>query len=59
MVFEDERQLGGGEQQGDGHDAPHLERHPEISGEIAPHDLIDRCQKQAEAAPAEGQRAPG
>lgn len=42
----DERHLRHGEDDGDRHRAPHLEGHPGIGGEHAPHHLVQHREKE-------------
>src|SRR5690606_13794983 len=54
----DQRHLAHGEENGDGHDTPDLEGHPEVSREPAPDDLVGDGEKYEEQPPAQGQFAP-
>src|SRR6185312_1025634 len=57
-VAHDQRHLAESEQDGDRHRRPHLERHPEISREIAPDDLVQDREVEEDQTPAKGQFLP-
>src|SRR6266536_2822447 len=57
-VAVDQRQLGQREDEGERHDAEHLEADPHVGREIAPDDLVQRGEEEKEQPPAEGELAP-